>query len=222
VQASGRRDDSLTRAAVVTAAINVADRDGLEAVTFRRLAADLGVTPMALYKHVRDKRELLAAVRERMLGEIELPPLGDGSRWMQEMREILLLMVVVLRRHPTIAPLAFEGLLDGEAGLELCERLLTLLTQAGFAPEQAIRLPPFISSSLVGLVAMQPADTAPVTGGQFADRARGDLRHLVLLDRARFPILSQLAGTVTAFPDPAYDEQCIELLVLGIRELASS
>ena len=62
----------LTRAVVVDRALQLADADGLEALTIRKLATDLGVTPMALYWHFRSKDELLDGLTERLWGEIDL------------------------------------------------------------------------------------------------------------------------------------------------------
>lgn len=219
-QASGRHKDALTRARVISAAVEIADARGLEALSLRRLAAELGVTPMSLYKHVKDKHEILAEIRNRVLAEVELPPHGDGSGWTQEMRDVLLATLVPLRRHPAIAPLALSGLLDGEAGLELCERLLSLLGQAGFGLEQAAQLSPFVSNAVIGLATMRLADTSPLAGGQFGQRTPGDLGHLALLDPARFPVLRRLAEVGAPHQDRAYDERCVNVLVLGLEALA--
>ena len=59
----------LTRARIVEAEFGLVDREGNDAITMRRLADALGVTPMALYNHVSSKRDLLRAVAEHVLGE---------------------------------------------------------------------------------------------------------------------------------------------------------
>ena len=64
----------LSRETIVAFAMQVADREGLEAVSFRRLADHFGVTPMALYHHVRDKAHLLAEMSETFLSELVVPP----------------------------------------------------------------------------------------------------------------------------------------------------
>lgn len=219
-RAGDREEETLTRARVVTAAVEITDRYGLEALSFRRLAAELGVTPMSLYKHVNGKQELMAEIRERMLSEVVLPPRGDGSCWTRELRDVLLATLAALRRHSAIAPLALSGLLDGEAGLELCERLLGLLLKAGFGPEQAAQLSPFVSSAVIGLVTMRPAEKNPLAGNQFGERPPGDLLHLAMLDPARFPALRRLAGVTPSNDGRAYDEQCVDVLILGLEALA--
>ena len=69
--AAGR--DRLNRAKVLHAAVELADEGGFEALTMRRLAAGLGVVPMALYKHVADKRELLDGMVDLVFAELEVP-----------------------------------------------------------------------------------------------------------------------------------------------------
>ena len=68
---------SLSRERVLDAAIVLADREGIEALTMRRLARALGVEAMSLYNHIANKEDLEAAIVDRVIGEIELPEGGD-------------------------------------------------------------------------------------------------------------------------------------------------
>ena len=65
---------SLSRDVVADRALEIADAEGLDAVTIRRLATELGVTPMALYWHFRTKEDLLAGLADRVLDGLEVPP----------------------------------------------------------------------------------------------------------------------------------------------------
>ena len=71
---ASRKDTPLTRDAIVTAAIGIADLEGADAVTMRRVARDLDASPMALYWHVDNKEDLLALMLDAVEGEIEIPP----------------------------------------------------------------------------------------------------------------------------------------------------
>ncbi|MFD6447606.1 GntR family transcriptional regulator [Promicromonospora sp. NPDC060204] len=74
-------DPGLSRDELLRAAVEIADTEGLEAVSMRRLAAHLGVGPMSLYRHVANKDELLVEMADRVFGEIELPKIGpEGWR----------------------------------------------------------------------------------------------------------------------------------------------
>src|SRR4028118_111153 len=87
---------TLTPQAVVEGALALADAEGLEAVTIRRLAKELGVTPMALYWHFRSKDELLEGVAARIFEEIDLS-VDASAPWPEQLRALLGSMLGVLR-----------------------------------------------------------------------------------------------------------------------------
>src|ERR1700750_2012034 len=91
------RRTPLTRDRVLEAAIARADQDGLETFSMRRLAHELGVVPMALYKHVASKDELLDGMVDIVFGEIESPSIGGD--WRSEMRRRALSTRAALKRH---------------------------------------------------------------------------------------------------------------------------
>lgn len=94
---TGRRV-RLNRERVLAAAVALADRIGIDALSMRRLATELGVVPMALYKHVASKEELLDGMVEVIVEEID-PPIGDAE-WKTTVRERVLCARRVLLRHP--------------------------------------------------------------------------------------------------------------------------
>ena len=71
------RREPITRNRILDAAIELADREGIEAITMRRLGQHLGVEAMSLYKHIRDKDEVLAGIADRVAGEFALPTQGS-------------------------------------------------------------------------------------------------------------------------------------------------
>src|SRR4051794_15853577 len=87
----------LTPQRVVDAAVALAYREGLPAMTMRRLGGQLGVEAMSLYKHVADKDDLLSRMIDRVYAEIELPSDRD---WRVFMRKRALSVRAVLSRHP--------------------------------------------------------------------------------------------------------------------------
>ncbi|HET6968592.1 MAG TPA: TetR/AcrR family transcriptional regulator [Ornithinibacter sp.] len=101
---TGRRAP-LSRDAVLVAAVALADEAGLDAVSMRNLSQRLGVVPMALYKHVSNKDELVDGMVDVVVGEIERPPSGAGPR--DAVRARILSARRALQRHPW-APRAIE------------------------------------------------------------------------------------------------------------------
>lgn len=90
--------ERLTRARVIQTAVDLADAEGLDAVSMRRISAELGVVPMALYKHVHDKAALLDGMVDSVIAEIAPP--DQELRWKQAIRERILDARRVLLRHP--------------------------------------------------------------------------------------------------------------------------
>jgi AcrR family transcriptional regulator len=127
----------LNRDKILAAAVRLADREGLEAVTMRRLGQGLGVEAMSLYKHVANKHAILDGLLERVLAEVELPLPGD---WEAELRRAAISMHDALARHPwacglVMAPASSPNAL--EARIRYIEALLRTLREAGFTATQA-------------------------------------------------------------------------------------
>src|ERR1700761_6402347 len=86
----------LTRDAVTQRALALADKSGLDTLTIRKLATELGVTPMALYWHFRGKDELLEGLAERLWGELDLN-VDRTAPWTEQIRALLESLLTVLR-----------------------------------------------------------------------------------------------------------------------------
>src|ERR1700759_5873636 len=126
----------LTKSAVVGRALELADRDGVDALTIRRLATELGVTPMALYWHFRSKEDLLAGLSDHIWNEVDLA-FDQSAPWPDQLRAIMKSLVEVLRAHPSGAQLVLVNEKEGEGPMRAAEIALGLLRGAGFDPQQA-------------------------------------------------------------------------------------
>lgn len=129
---------ALTREQVVAAGLALADAGGLEAVSMRRVAGELGVQAMSLYNHVANKDALLDGMLAHVLSEVALP--ASGGDWEEELRGCAVSLHDALSRHPwacglVMAPAAFPAALG--ARIRYIEALLRTLREAGFTPEQA-------------------------------------------------------------------------------------
>ena len=123
----------LSKAAVVGRAIALADAEGLDALTIRRLAQELGVTPMALYWHFRNKDELLNGLSDQFWSEIDTD-VDDAAPWPDQLRALLDSLVRVLREHPSASQLLVSGEKQSPAALEAIEVTLEVLSRGGFDP----------------------------------------------------------------------------------------
>ena len=145
----------ISRAAILDRALAVADSDGLAAVGVRRLARDLGVTPMALYWHVADKDALLDALADHLVARVDRT-LDPALDWPEQLRSLLRSLLAVLRAHPGAAGLVGLRNSTSEASLELIETTLDVLARAGFSPANAVTIARQTLHATAALVAAQP------------------------------------------------------------------
>src|ERR1700748_2073649 len=124
----------LSKSAVVGRALELADRDGVDALTIRRLATELGVTPMALYWHFRSKEELLSGLTDHIWSEVDLD-VDQAAPWPAQLRSIMKSLVGVLRAHPSGAQLVLSHKKESEGSMRAAETALGLLRGAGFRHE---------------------------------------------------------------------------------------
>src|SRR3954470_13472158 len=177
----------LSRDVVADRALVLADAEGIDAVTIRRLATDLGVTPMALYWHFRTKEDLLAGLAGRVLDAVEVPArTGD---WTADIRAALVALVTAMRPHPQVAHLVADTILAHPNGLELTESALSILGDAGFGPEPASFL---AMQALRAAITMAPGarvDDSGTSAEERADRLRAKKAFLASLPPEKYPSL---------------------------------
>lgn len=125
----------LTRERILQAAVALADREGLDALTMRGLGAELGFEAMSLYKHVANKDEILDGIIGLVIGEIEVPSAGAG--WKEAMRRRAISAREVLTRHSWAIGLFEARGSRGPAVLRYMDAILGNLRSAGFSIEDA-------------------------------------------------------------------------------------
>lgn len=128
----------LNRERVLSAAVNLADREGLAALTMRKLAEDLGVEAMSLYHHVANKEEILDGVVELVVEEIrsEVDALGlpiPSIDWKSDMRATILAARTVLLSHPWIPPVIATRATLSFPVIAYHDNLLRLMRDGGFS-----------------------------------------------------------------------------------------
>ena len=154
----------LTRDQVLDAALDLADAQGLDAVSMRGVAARLEVTPMALYRHVGDKDALLDGLVERLLAEVGVPP-GDLPWWDRLERQAMLLRAVAQRHPATFGLLLARPATAG--GLHARDAALVALAEAGVPADDVPRLERLLSTFVLGFATSEVA-------GRFPDPGRAD------------------------------------------------
>jgi TetR/AcrR family transcriptional regulator, tetracycline repressor protein len=211
---------TLTPQTVVEGAVALAEAEGLEAVTIRRLAKELGVTPMALYWHFRSKDELLDGMAVRIFEEIDLS-VDASARWQEQLRALLGSMLGVLHAHPSTAILLSTRTASSEDSLRATEVALDILRRGGFSPAEATQIARHALSTVVNLVSGEPGVVAREESGELIDARRRARLFLESLPPERYPRLVEAAKPLSEGVDPdAYFAFGLDLLLAGIEAMA--
>jgi AcrR family transcriptional regulator len=131
MEARKRRPVPLTRERVLRRALRIADKEGLAALSMRKLAKELGVEAMSLYHHVKNKDEILDGLLEVVVSEIEVPAIGGD--WRESMRRRARSAHKVLTAHPWATMLLMSRISIGPAMMRYVDSTLGCLRESGFS-----------------------------------------------------------------------------------------
>ena len=199
----------LTLEAAVLAAVEVIEADGVGALTMRRLAARLGCSPMALYRHVATKQDLIRAIGEHYLAGIELPD-TDGLPWDEAIIAVVsVLHHAVLARAALVEIVAIQHV-DAAAIFRAEEAILRALRSAGLSDGDAVRGLSVITSYTVGATQRRAEQRAG------SPAAVHRLQRLLQLPADTFPTLRALAGELVSVDFELSFEDGLRLLLQGI------
>ena len=129
-----REQPALTQEQVVAEAIKLLDAEGPEALSMRRLGAQLGAVATAIYWHVASKDELLELVANEVYGELEIPPVSRPQEWREAAKGAAISLREMILRHPWIAALLADVGLSylGPNVMRASEQMQALYETAGF------------------------------------------------------------------------------------------
>jgi AcrR family transcriptional regulator len=210
----------LSKAAVVGRAIALADAEGPEALTIRRLAQELGVTPMALYWHFRNKDELLNGLSDQFWSEIDTD-VDDAAPWPEQLRGVLESLVRVLREHPSASQLLVTGEKQSPAALEAIEVTLEVLSRGGFDPRRASAVARNGLWTGLMLAMSEPGYGPSLSEGERAEQQRRNRIRLAMLPPDRYPCLVEAAEPMTDCDDPDFHYRFgIDLFIRGVQAMA--
>jgi AcrR family transcriptional regulator len=173
---SRARRKPLSRERVLRAAIELADADGLEALSMRKLARELGVEAMSLYNHVANKDAILDGIVEVVAAEAELP--ADGTEWKSAIRQSAIATRDMFVRHPWASGLWMSRQGGGTTRLQRADWLLRTFREAGLSEELTFQAYHVVESHILGFTVQQL--NFPYQGAELEERASRFL--------ARFPV----------------------------------
>jgi AcrR family transcriptional regulator len=202
----------LTRDAIVDAALNLLEREGMQGLSMRRLAQELGSGAASLYWHVGDKEELLSLLLDRIVGEQEVPD-PDPEHWQEQVKESLRATRRLMLKRRDAAQLSLGRIPAGPNSLPVMERTLAVLHAAGLPP-RVISYAADMFALFVGGFAFE--ESMPSEGDP---KALGE--YFASLPPEQFPTLTALAGDLTEGGADERFEFAIELLVRGLEAMAN-
>ncbi len=214
-QQTNNRRIRLNRDRVLEAAVALADQTGLEAFSMRALAQELGVVPMALYKHVANKDELLDGIVDIVFSEIDAPSANED--WRTALRRRAISTRDALKRHSWAIGL-MESRHPGPANLRNHDAVMGCLREAGFSFQTAIHAYSVQDAYIYGF-ALQEQDLAfetPQSAGKAAQRRADTVGGL-----DDYPYLAEV---VTRLPETGYDTDIefgwgLDLILNGLDQL---
>jgi AcrR family transcriptional regulator len=197
------------------------DREGLEAVSFRRLAEELGVTPMSVHHHVTDRDGLFTEMLAALMDDFDvLAGVDPGLPWAERLRAALLAIHAFNRRHPVLAQLLVTSAPRPPAMFRTTERLIGLLLEAGFSPQAAVEVARVLIQQQEGLLLLE---TGSVRSSQTPDAAarQAELR-LLELPQTEFPNVVAFAHQMSRLDLDHWRDVATDIIVRGVAELSTS
>jgi AcrR family transcriptional regulator len=207
----------LTARAIAERALEIGDAEGLDAVTIRRLATDLGVTPMALYWHYKNKEQLLTGMADHLIGGFAPKP-ADQRPWQEQLRDLIEGLIRTLRTHPCARSVIEQiDAVEVPNFLAVWDQGLRLARTAGFSVEESCLITKYLLQSAIA-IADAPVRVRP--GHELAVRAKK--AGLQSLPAETYPYLVEMATPLIEGTDPVlYDTFGVDLVLSGIEALAA-
>jgi TetR/AcrR family transcriptional regulator, tetracycline repressor protein len=219
-KADRRRRPTLDQAQVVRAALALLDEVGLDALTMRRLAERLGVKAASLYRHVRNKDELLVLLGDEISGEI--PLVQPSGSWRDQFTQVAWNVRRGLAAHRDAARVLASTAPFGPRRLQHIETVLRILRAAGLSARDAAHAA-YHCNNLITEFAADEARFAAFAAAPGSNRRKviADARKAFKsLPKSEYPTIVELADRLAEDDSDALFQSAIDLLVRGIQELA--
>lgn len=139
----------LSRERILCAALEIVDREGLDAISMRRIGAELGAEAMSLYNHVPNKAAILDGIFETVLAEVRVPKRRSAS-WQAALADRARSLRAALRAHPNALPLFASRPAVTPASVGRVEEVLEVLHTAGFSADDALSAMQVLVAFVVG------------------------------------------------------------------------
>lgn len=213
----------LSRAAVLAAGMRLVEREGLDALTMRRLAAELGVRATSIYRYAANKDELVAALTDEVFVGLDLARYRDDD-WRTSLRAMAHRLRDHLLARRDAARLVAGRFTSGPHALRAIDTLLGVLRSAGLSDRDAAYAVYMISTAILGYVAAEQTPVSPeVAAGMPARRYLSDIGEwLGTLPPADYPNVVDLAAELTGPDLDTRFDFLVDRLVASLAPLAGA
>lgn len=205
----------LDRATILAAASELLDRDGLDGLTMRRLAAELGVAPMATYRHFADRAALVDALIDDTASRIEVPaPSGD---WRLDLEAIARSLRNGLLARPALIPVVIARPALGPSAIRLAEAAYAVLVPTGFGPRTTDRAANLLFGYVLGFVALEAPRRFPGAGASLYSSQETVQAGYAAVDPASLPFTLEVGPAASRFVDEAQFDWGLRAVLDGIH-----
>lgn len=204
----------LSQRAIAQTALAVIDAEGLEALTMRRLAQELGVSPMGLYTYFPDRDALLDGVTQLLLAEVDTPP--EDVHWRDAMRHIMRSVRDVAMRHPNAARLINQFPPHTPDALAFVEAGFRSFRRAGFDEVSTARCYRALAAYSLGTIDIELGGYFSPEARAITAEARDDLE--AVTSEKLLPLVTEVSPVLFDQDDAAEFEYGLELLLDGFAD----
>jgi AcrR family transcriptional regulator len=217
-----RRRDPISREAIVETAVRLLDAEGLDALSMRGIADELGTGAASLYWHVGSKDGLLDLVMDHVIGEQRVPDPEPG-RWPEQLRELARQQREICLRHTWIVEVSIGRIPMGPNALNFSERVLAILKSGGVPDTLAVQGYLLMISTVNGFMLDEVGDAQPgAPAGVPQEAADMASQYVASLPTDRFPNMVALAPEFARADPEERFELLLDIFVSGIVSRASA
>ncbi|MDQ3721648.1 MAG: TetR/AcrR family transcriptional regulator [Actinomycetota bacterium] len=207
----------LSRETIIAAAAQLVERDGLEALSMRKVAAVLGVEAMSLYHHIAGKEALLDAIVELAVASMDLSASQQGT-WQERLKAIFRSYRALAHSHPAVFPLVGRRPVQTLAALAPVDAALGILREAGFSPREALTAFRTLSGFAYGYALAELRGLAM----ESAADERGPTRSVLSAEAERFPHLAEVIPHAGAIDRDVEVEAALDIIIAGLTSTLRS